>query len=354
MTRKTHPFDFEERRRVIVRFGLSGGLSFRERISVINVLIDKLLPSPNDLPPPDLTNIKSIIDSDINFIDILKIWQASSIDFNPHRNSPGGLDSLSDNDGLIAQSLRRKDMGETRYAINRQKALSALALPSNFGALEPAGNIKQLAASSASSEDINIYLNNGVALNVDRRRKDSPNSAASGIRRYSAFCDLIGVANFPPCTAIVKRWGSVFNPGKTYGLYVSRLAKSCQILDIPADWYGDSAHVIATCVQNIRDVSLRLGDFISKAILSSLLDYEVLNSEIGRIFPAPSVFLLRAQSEALPLSRDSPNGHILGKSPMKVRDLMGARDVATVDRPVIKLQTRKNLRRVPILTRPCS
>ena len=133
--------------------------------------------------------------------------------------------------------------------------------------------------------------------------KDSLPSVASGIQCYSAFCDLAGAAYFPPTSANVKRWGSLFNPGKTFGLYVNHLAKACQILDIATDWYGDSIRAISRGLSNIQDLSVKFDNFIFKEIFVALINRGGLDTEIGRLFYVSFIFLMRVQSEGLPMQR---------------------------------------------------
>ena len=152
----------------------------------------------------------------------------------------------------------------------------------------------------------------------------------------------------------MKRWGTVFRPGKTYGLYVSHLAKACQILDIPLDWYDESAHAVARGLTNIRDVSATFDNFIFKEIFRALLAHEGLDSEEGKLFYVSFVFLLRVQSEAIPMRRASNSDRILDKSPVEFKSVIGIRDIGGEDRLVLKLKTRKNQKHSSVIMRPCS
>ena len=67
-----------------------------------------------------------------------------------------------------------------------------------FAKLFHVAKIRRLAHSSASFRDIDAFLNNGVALNVIGKRKESSPSVASGIQRYSNYCVLTGVRYSPP------------------------------------------------------------------------------------------------------------------------------------------------------------
>ena len=69
-------------------------------------------------------------------------------------------------------------------------------------------------------------------------------------------------------------------------------AKACQILDIPLDWYDESVHAITKGLTNIHDVSATFDNFIFEEISRALLAHGGMDSEAGKLFYAPFVFLL--------------------------------------------------------------
>ena len=347
------PFDLEMWRRIIVRFNLNQITSFPEWLVLIRVLDGNLITSPESLTNLSLPQLRDLFETDPNFKSILQLWQASHIFIHPSSTTTGSTLNFSANAGLLAQSLRHKDISLTIYAKQHTSTSANLELPDNFETLGPAAKINELARSSASSSDILAFLNNGVTLNIVRQCKDSLPSVASGIQCYSAFCDLIGAPYFPPTNANVKRWGSLFNPGKTFGLYVNHLAKACQILDIATDWYGNSVRAIARGLFNVQDLSAKFDNFIFKEIFAALIRHEGLDTEIGRLFYVSFVFLLRVQSEGLPMKRASSIDRLSDKSPTNDQSLIAIRDVAGEDRLILKLRTRKNIRHNSIIMRPC-
>ena len=280
------------------------------------------------------------------------IMAASSIHANPSTTSTGHALNFSANAGLLSQSPRRKNIDDSRYAKRHSSAEGIHELPANFNTLGHASEIQKLAVSSASSTEILSPRNNGVALNIVTQCRDSLPSVAAGVQCYSAFCDLVGAAYFPPTYANVKRWGSLFNHGKTFGLYVNHLVKGCQISDIATDW-DNSIRAADKGLQNIQDLSVKFDNFAPKEIFVALIRHEGLDTEIGRLFYVAFIFLLRVQSEGLPMQRASSSDRLLDKSPISAHPIIGLRYIAGEDRLVLKLKTRRNVRHGSVLTRPC-
>ena len=79
----------------------------------------------------------------------------------------------------------------------------------------------------------------GAAINVLRQVADSLESAASGISRYIAFCDLTCSGYAPPTSYRLRQWSALFRPVKTSGLYVPHVRRVRQILHISIS-QGDS------------------------------------------------------------------------------------------------------------------
>ena len=113
----------------------------------------------------------------------------------------------------------------------------------------------------------------------------------------------MGYQYSPPASANVRQWGSIFNPGETFGLYCSHLSKACQISDISTEWYGESAHAVARGLINIQDRSAIFDNFIFKEFPIYILKREPLPTEFDRLCLIAFVFLLRVQSEGLPVVR---------------------------------------------------
>ena len=137
---------------------------------------------------------------------------------------------------LMAQAFRCKLIGDTSISRAHSADRSDLALPDSFGKQGPSARIRALSAVNPSGEALSRFLNTGDQLNTLRQVQDSLRSATSGVQRCASLCDLIRTAYFPPLAHTVLRWGSIFNPGKTFSLYLAHLGKACQLLNIPMTW----------------------------------------------------------------------------------------------------------------------
>ena len=106
-------------------------------------------------------------------------------------------------------------------------------------------------------------------------------------------------------------------------------------------------------MRSVQDLIAEFGNFIFKEISASIIRREGLDTETGRLFRIAFIFFLSVQSEGLPAQRASSLGRLLGKSPISAQALIAISNLAGGDRLVLKLRTSKNVRRGPILTRPC-
>ena len=130
------------------------------------------------------------------------------------------------------------------------------------------------------------------------------------------FCDLIQSAYFPPSQENVLRRGTLFSPGRTFGIYSAHLSKACQLMDLPLTWLAPAVRGAAKGLANPQDVSSRFDNFTQKDLLVNMVQFETLKSEIGRLFYLSYLFLLRAASEGLPIRRAANGDIITTKSPM--------------------------------------
>ena len=119
-----------------------------------------------------------------------------------------------------------------------------------------------------------------------------------------------------PLTLHVLQWGSFFNPGRSFALYLAHLGEACQLRSIPHYWYmaalrgvskdislicGEacqllniphyrymaSARGVAKGLENAHDLSIKLGNYIPMDLSRMLIDRETLSSENGRISYMP-------------------------------------------------------------------
>ena len=146
---------------------------------------------------------------------------------------------------------------------------------------------------------------------------------------------------------------TVFNPGRSFGQYFPHLAKACQILGIPTDWSDAAVGALAKGLRNAQDLSFQFDSYISRPCLLRMLQREPPNSEFGALCLLSFNFLLRVQSECLPIRRATTSEPLPERTPNAFPDLIGVRDTRHDSRLILKLSARKNSRYGAILMRPC-
>ena len=346
------PSELEDWGRIIIRFNLNGQIPFQEWVFAIYKIRVFMISSPLEFDTLSFEQITEFFSEDDNANLIIMLWQACAISTNPNRANCFTKINLAVHGGILAQSLRRKDIDNTIYSKKRTEIAQKLDLPINFDLAFPSTKIKILAEFQSSEKDVSYLLNSDVALNVIRQCQDSIPSVSSGIQRYAAFCDLTGAQYFPPISANIRRWGSLFITGKSFGNYCGHLAKACQILDISTDWYGDSVHAIAKGLVHARGYIATFDNFIFKELFIKIINRESIQTEFGRLCYISFVFLLWVHSDGIPSIRASNADRITEKSAIVRQALIGVRDIAGDDRLRLKLRKRKNNRDGSVLTRP--
>ena len=88
-------------------------------------------------------------------------------------------------------------------------------------------------------------MNTGAQINTIRQLQDSIRSLAAGAQGWAPFIDLVNFPYFLPLAVNVPKWIALFNPGRTFSLYLSHLCKARQLLNIPPSWYTTAAMVLA-------------------------------------------------------------------------------------------------------------
>ena len=158
---------------------------------------------------------------------------------------------------------------------------------------------------------------------------------------------------YPPTTERVCAWATLFKPGRSFGQYLAHLIKGCQILGISTDW--NTAAVAAVCkgLRKAQDLSFQFRNYLSRPCMIRLIEHESLSSEFGILAILSFIFVLRVQSECLPIRRASLEEPLLPRTPQTYQALIGLRETGHDTRLALKLSTRKNTRLGSILTRPC-
>ena len=226
------PVDHVAWRRLIVRFNLNRKFSFHDWVIILHYLENHLISTPYDLMQLEFGAVRDIFSDDINSDMIAKLCQESPISLNSNKVAMSNALNLATNAGLLAQSLRHKDINNTLVAGKFHKVGNSSSLPDSFSAEGNAAKIRCPAQSDLSESSISSLLDAGVSINIIRQLEDSLPSVASVIQRYSAFCDLMRYPYCPPVSARGEAMGSLFNPGETFQLCSVHLVKACAMLDL--------------------------------------------------------------------------------------------------------------------------
>ena len=258
------------------------------------------------------------------------------------------------NAASLAASFRCRDLGQSEVALASISAKTTLGIPPDFEKSGPATKIRIIERGECDHSSLILFLNTCDQLNTIRQVQDSPRSVASGVHCWASFFDLINAPYFPPTSENVLRWGTLFNPGRTFGLYISHLPKACQLLPIPPLWLTNAVRGVARGLENAQDFPLKFENYMSKSLFRALISREPHSTECGRLFYLPYLFIPRLPSEALPARRDAPGASLLSRRPLPHQSVLGLRTMPDGQQClVLKLRTRKHVRSGAVLFRPC-
>ena len=346
------PFDMEEWRRLIVRFDLFNGTDFPEWLSIIAELTTRLIETPAQLALfsyTDAFTFSLLFEKDEC---IMRLWQAACIASGASDRANNQI-PFETNSSLLAQSIRAPSLAQSGFALTHKRARLALDVPDSFDTAGPAAKIRLLSEGENEPAAIQRFLSTGVAVNILRQSEFALPGIASGIQCWTAYCDLQGYPYYPPTSARVCAWASIFNPGRSFGQYLSHLIKGCQIIGAPTDWNDDAVSAMARGLRKAQNLSFAFENYIFRPCLVRFINHETLQSEFGLLGYLSFLFLLRVQSEGIPIRRASLYEPLLERAPQLHPALIGVRDVGGESRLILKLSTRKNTRYGAILMRPC-
>ena len=342
-------------RRLLVRFQLCDSIPFPDCIPLLNNLVAQEVRSPTDLAALTRMDIPTItIDSHHREL-LLKLWQPAAI-AHPLSDGPAGpaTFALATNASELAVSFQVACIDDSAVARARVAAAVGLGVPPRFEEAGPAAKIRLLARCKSDAETINRLLNAGSQLDISRQVQSSLRSAAAGVQRRASFCDIIDIAYPPPSFFSVIRWGSLFHPGKTFGLYVAHLSKVCQMLGSPLTWFAAPVRGAIRGLINAQDISFKFENYISKSLFRAILARESLSSKRGRLFYIAYVFIHRRPSEALVAVRAGSTDQLMKMSKFAHQSALGLGIFPNCNQFLVsKLRARKHTRIGSIIFRPC-
>ena len=105
----------------------------------------------------------------------------------------------------------------------------------------PRAKIRRVAGCSVSVQQINQVAQAGAQLNLLRTCDAGSRSAASGVRCWALFCDLVGRPRFLPTEEAALAWSSLFGAGSLFKICVAHLEKACHVLGVSKSWKSRAA-----------------------------------------------------------------------------------------------------------------
>ena len=249
--------------------------------------------------------------------------------------------------------IRAGSVEDSALAALRNSCKRSLGIQDSFEQLAPAAKAKALASAASDTPLLSRFLDLSAQLNVLQIVRNSLPSVAAGVQGYVDFCALIQVPPFPPTSLIILRWSALFSAGKTFGMYVRHVEKACLLLGLGVDWRSPAVTAAITGLNNAPRLRSRFTNILSFPDLHRFIGHETLQSEFGRLGFLAFLFLLRLQSEALPMRRAFASDPLLPNTPPSGKAVLGLVTIKGEERLVLKLSSRKCTAQTSVLMRPC-
>ena len=348
------PAPLVEWRTLLTKYSLNQIADYATWTLVIQFLATLNFPTPASLAEMTLEGV-NMHHPDSPYKElVISLWQAIRIEFAPAKGlTPLTLQFRANNFSLV-DALRAQNVETSEFGVEFDEAMRDLTLPDNFLHLGPKARIIALQNSTPDSQQLLRFLSAGAQKNILEQVRSSMPQVASGVGCYLAFCSLLAIAPFPPAAESVARWSAVFKPGKTFGIYLSHLAKACQLMGIDCSWKSnDTVIAVAKGLRNKPSGKIKFHNSLEPATLNRLVKTETWSSELAQISYIAFLFMLRLPSEALPLKRALPSDRLLCNDISSSPAVIGLREFHGEQRLVIKLAKRKNTRDAFSATRPC-
>ena len=338
-------------RPVLDRFQLAHTVGPLGWSSTLTTLCRLGLSSPELLAGSSLDSLRHTLPQRL-FPRVSLLWQASRLLPSASSASRTQLSLLVDVDRIVP-SLRAGTVESSAFGQDLSALTRRLNLSDDFASLGPAAKVRRLEAVASDQALLSRFLETGANANVLQQVRSSLPAVAAGLQGYLAFCRLIRVQPFPPLPATLCQWSTLFRGGRTFSLYLSHLEKVCAVLGVDAHWR--TAPVIAAVrgLINLGSARERFHNVLSSEDFQRFMRHETFTSEFGRLGYVSYLFVLRLQSEALPIVYAFDGEPLLSRSGPFAKSTMGLRRVNNEDRLVLRLAFRKNTRSVTIALRPC-
>ena len=283
---------------------------------------------------------------------IVLLWQAArSLGQSVGANTTQ-LQLMAEPSRLVG-AIRAGSVEGTPLAHAREACKRSLGLHESFEQLAPAAKARALTRVTADSSALSRFLDVSAQLNVLQLVRSSLPSVAAGVQNYINFCTLLQTPPFPPTATGILRWSAIFSAGRAFGMYVRHVEKACILLGLGVDWRSAAVQAAINGLAHAPRVRSRFSNILTFADLNRFITHETLQSDFGKLGFMSFLFLLRLQSEALPMRRAYPSDPLLPNAPPSGKSVIGLLSIRGEERLVLKLSSRKCTAEASVLMRPC-
>ena len=296
------PFQSGEWRMMIYRFDLADSIHLQDWIPVLNALAAHLLRTPVHLAHLKLSDVSDLAGSSPVEQPVLLLRQESSIQTGGPKPTPSG-DHPMISQTQLESSFRGKRLNRTIVAKAREASMSMIGLPSEFDGLFQTAKIRKLGETPHAAGAIPAFLITGAQLGLLSQVQDSMSSLADGIQGYGPFCDLLGAPYLPTSADIVRNWAALFAPGRTFGMYVSLLAKACHLMGYSAEWRSPALAGAATGLANAMDMIPKYDKYTNRTSFRRVMTAEAPIADFGKFMYLSMLYAIRGPSGELPAQR---------------------------------------------------
>ena len=339
---------------LIASAGLSAAATDEAWTKAIRALEEVIIFEPSDLDEVLIDQLRIISEDPSDMQLIGKLWRARmAIVKGPmfqarpipawHIATPWDAFKLAD--AIAADSASSSTIGFEAAEAAARIGVSV----EDTETLGPRAKLLKISENALSIDDISTFADWGAKLNILRSADASLRSVASGIRCWALFCDTTSRPHFPPSEEGVLAWSSFFAPGRTFSIYVSHLEKACALIGVGLAWRTKAVTIASHGLAKSGDNAFAPRPAITTRQLVQLINTRGLGGSLARIALLSWVFLLRVQSECIPLTRQRAGEDLLSEERLPRRAVIGLQQ----GKLIIKLNRRKHMAAGATMVRCC-
>ena len=299
------------------------------------------LPRIRQLPRPAMRGRRAIL------------WQAARLGDGPLSASPAHLDILPSLPDVSPRFSSREPSAESSaFGATFSDLRARIGLSTDFETLGPVDKPRRLSGAALDSRILSRFLDAGAHVSVLQQVRSSVPSLAAGpkVTWISALLETwaLFLRRQPSCADGARSFARV-------GLLHIPLTyrEGIPLLGIGAAWRTPAIRAAVLGLVNMLPTRPLSRNIISIDYFSRFNLRGPLSSEFGRLGYLAFIFVLRLQSEALPMVRAPPGDPLLSRTPQRHKSLIGLHMVGDDVRLALNHPIRKYTRNVTISARPC-